>query len=99
MNQIAKSTARHEEEISAWKKINQLGVPLPLSEKGNSSVPKEITDLLQTEKDLVVKMENQSAQRKRADLLEKFEQQCDKEKENYAKKFANLDYDAYCAQF
>ena len=46
-----------------------------------------------------MKMANQSAQRKRVNLLEMFELQCDKEKENYVKRFENLDYDAYCAQF
>jgi len=99
LEEIAKRTARHDDEIVAWKELNKLDEPLPLSEKTNWSTPKEITDLLETEKDLAMKMANQSAQRKRVNLLEMFELQCDKEKENYVKRFENLDYDAYCAQF
>ena len=96
------STATFDAEIAQWEKIGQLAAPLASAPPPQSaSVPDKIEKLFELERQLNNDMANQSEQRKRENLLDMWQVQAEREKENFAKLMKNAegDYGAYVAQF
>ena len=95
------STAKFEAEIAQWEKTTQLAEPLAPMPPPLSTTPDEIEKLFEMERQLSADMENQSEQRKRENLLDMWQLQADREKENFARRLTSADtnYEAYVAQF
>merc|ERR1712106_1120783 len=74
VQEMITSTAKFEAEIAQWEKTTQLAEPLAPMPPPLSSTPEEI--------------ENQFEQRKRENLLDMWQLQADREKENFARRLA-----------
>jgi len=101
VQEMVTSTAKFEAEIAQWEKTTQLAEPLAPMPPPLSTTPDEIEKLFEMERQLSADMENQSEQRKRENLLDMWQLQADREKENFARRLTSADtnYEAYVAQF